>query len=495
MVGTYLRPVGNDNKELVEYLGTDIDYSTLTKGGQLTTEDPAATITGDELKVINSEHVIYGYAGTTTQGGAELQGDLITPNGEQSPFKGTLPEKSQVSSSKYVQSGIIGNTGTKGENATDPSKNIYGVSAKDGNNITVLTGNGIALGNLANNGQLQEDGRVVTANGVLVGNPTQSQALKSREYEIGGKTYVKTYNDDPGQEVAAEYYEVVGNSLVKVDGTNLEPQFAALDPNRSGTASSITGNFRTASTKNTITNQNVTYSEETKLATQTTTTAGITNSSANGETVVTNTTAAQELSSLKQSVVTGIIAQDADKNNVYGVEVKKETSTTGEDGNKVTTTAKTTITADYVDSGDFRINGVSIVDNIKTSVDEAVGGATEALDAKVAEVDVKIAEVDTRLTQFNTTANRLNQRISDVEETAYRGVAIALAAQQQVPNIGAGQFAVFGGVGHYEGESAAALGLASVLADGRTSFSAALGAAGNGEVGGRVGMAYVFGGK
>ena len=136
MVGTYLRPVGNDNKELVEYLGTDIDYSTLTKGGQLTTEDPAATITGDELKVINSEHVIYGYAGTTTQGGAELQGDLITPNGEQSPFKGTLPEKSQVSSSKYVQSGIIGNTGTKGENATDPSKNIYGVSAKDGNNIT-----------------------------------------------------------------------------------------------------------------------------------------------------------------------------------------------------------------------------------------------------------------------------------------------------------------------------------------------------------------------
>ncbi|WP_180075196.1 YadA C-terminal domain-containing protein [Acinetobacter sp. YH12254] len=192
-----------------------------------------------------------------------------------------------------------------------------------------------------------------------------------------------------------------------------------------------------------------------------------------------------------QSVETGIIATDSEGGNIYGLEVKK--STTDVNG---TTSAKTTITADYVDSGDFRINGVSIVDNIQTTVDDAVGGATAQIDAKVAEVDQRLT------TQFNTTAgqlnsrvNQLNSRIDDVEKTAYRGVAIALAAQQQIPNIGAGQFAVFGGVGHYEGESAGALGVASVFADGRTSVSAALGFAGGNEVGGRVGVSYVFGGK
>src|SRR5690606_24254766 len=117
---------------------------------------------------------------------------------------------------------------------------------------------------------------------------------------------------------------------------------------------------------------------------------------------------------------------------------------------------------------------------------------SKAVDAKV---DAALVEVDSRLTQFNSTAARLNSRIDDVEQTAYRGVAIALAAQQQIPNIGAGQFAVFGGVGHYEGETAGALGVASVFADGRTSLSAALGFAGGNEVGGRVGVSYVFGGK
>ena len=105
------------------------------------------------------------------------------------------------------------------------------------------------------------------------------------------------------------------------------------------------------------------------------------------------------------------------------------------------------------------------------------------------------AYTNTQVANVNSRVNQLNSRVDDVEKTSYRGIAIALAAQQQIPNIGAGQFAVFGGVGHYEGESAAALGVASVFADGRTSVSAALGFAGGSEVGGRVGVSYVFGGK
>jgi len=105
------------------------------------------------------------------------------------------------------------------------------------------------------------------------------------------------------------------------------------------------------------------------------------------------------------------------------------------------------------------------------------------------------AYTNTQVANVNSRVSQLNSRIDDVEKTSYRGIAIALAAQQQIPNIGAGQFAVFGGVGHYEGESAAALGVASVFADGRTSVSAALGFAGGSEVGGRVGVSYVFGGE
>ena len=88
--------------------------------------------------------------------------------------------------------------------------------------------------------------------------------------------------------------------------------------------------------------------------------------------------------------------------------------------------------------------------------------------------------------------NQLRSKLDDVEQTAYRGVAIALAAQQAIPNLKPGNVAVFGGVGHYEGETAGALGLATLLGDGRTSLSAALGFA-ESQIGGRVGVSYVFG--
>lgn len=197
-----------------------------------------------------------------------------------------------------------------------------------------------------------------------------------------------------------------------------------------------------------------------------------------------------------QSVETGIIATDSEGGNIYGLEVKK--STTDANG---TTSAKTTITAEGIDTtgvinaADYQIGGVSIVDNIQTTVDEAVGGATAQIDAKIVEVDQRLTQFNTTAGQLNSRVNQLNKRIDDVEQTSYRGIAIALAAQQQIPNIGAGQVAVFGGVGHYEGESAVALGLANVFANGKTSLSAALGVAGGSEVGGRIGISHVFGGK
>jgi autotransporter adhesin len=88
----------------------------------------------------------------------------------------------------------------------------------------------------------------------------------------------------------------------------------------------------------------------------------------------------------------------------------------------------------------------------------------------------------------------MGNAVDDVQRKAYRGIAIALAAQQAVPNIAPGQVAVFGGVGHYEGETAGSIGVVTSFTD-RISASGAFGFAGGSEFGGRVGVAYVFGGK
>ncbi|WP_371972026.1 YadA C-terminal domain-containing protein, partial [Acinetobacter sp. AL9] len=155
---------------------------------------------------------------------------------------------------------------------------------------------------------------------------------------------------------------------------------------------------------------------------------------------------------------------------------------------------------------EFAAADVVLQDNINAeAATRAAGLAAAATDRQAIRSEFAAADTatlasanaytDTQVVNVNSRVNQLNSRVDDVEKTSYRGIAIALAAQQQIPNIGAGQFAVFGGVGHYEGETAGALGVASVFADGRTSVSAALGFAGGNEVGGRVGVSYVFGGK
>ncbi|WP_122899788.1 YadA C-terminal domain-containing protein [Acinetobacter sp. B51(2017)] len=232
----------------------------------------------------------------------------------------------------------------------------------------------------------------------------------------------------------------------------------------------------------------------------------------------------QNLDILDNYVDLGVVGKNADGHNIYGVVAEK---TTYDQDGKAISTDKTELTAngisttgyvkaDSIESKTLVTDSISLAgkDLAQTIMDGDAATLKSAQDFAKAEdaktltaaqnfakaEDIKVltdakAYTDTQVAAFHNTTARLNKRIDDVEETAYRGIAIALAAQQQIPNIGAGQFAVFGGVGHYEGESAGALGLAGVLADGRTSLSAALGAAGNGEVGGRLGIAYVFGGN
>ena len=167
--------------------------------------------------------------------------------------------------------------------------------------------------------------------------------------------------------------------------------------------------------------------------------------------------------------------------NVQGTTLTAEKTQTDAAGKTTTVVGSTSIKAGEVKVGNVRISAEQGLN----AGNKVIGGVANG----VANNDA------VNMGQMRSYAADLNRRVNDVEEKAYAGVAIALAAQQPVPNIHPGQFAMFGGVGHYEGESAGALGIMSVLEDGRTSLSGALGVAGSGEVGGRVGVSYVFGGK
>ena len=155
--------------------------------------------------------------------------------------------------------------------------------------------------------------------------------------------------------------------------------------------------------------------------------------------------------------------------------------------------SKTTVTADgmtatgLVKAGGFDASGKSVVnvgngvaDTDATNVSQMRASSNNAVSAANTYTDSRVSN--------------LGRKLDNVERTAYRGVAIALAAQQAVPNIQPGQVALFGGIGHYEGENAASIGVVTSF-NNRVSASGAFGFAGSSSFGGRVGISYLFGGN
>ncbi len=487
---------------------SDFDSAKLVKENFLEGGVVTATFSKDgeieEIKRANNETVKYGQI-ATTKSTSTFNGATVATTGESNPFNDNVGTVTQ-SSEKSVELGILAQ-----KTLGDVTTNVYGVSAVDGKNVTTLTGNGLQTNNivLANGNVATVDGRHGSV--ALVERTSSANQLVSEYKALNGQK-IWAITDVSTQE--KQYFTGEANNLQKYTGdTSL---LTAANLIAGGASTIVTGTYRDSSVRNVISDKKVTYSEKTfdysasQLAGQTTTNDGTIVTPIGGQLAAGVATNQGE-----QTLDLGVIGKNEDTSNKYGLDINK--TVTDKEG-KVTTTG-TTITADgvkttgYIDAADFRINGQSIT----ASLDEAVKNATDGINQSVANIDgkiegfkttvntqvtaidTKVTEVDTRLTaqvgQLNSRVDQLNNRVDDVEKTSYRGIAIALAAQQQVPNIGAGQFAVFGGVGHYEGESAGAVGLASVFADGRTSVSAALGFAGDGEVGGRVGLAYVFGGK
>ena len=183
------------------------------------------------------------------------------------------------------------------------------------------------------------------------------------------------------------------------------------------------------------------------------------------------------------------------EDNTSGLILTQDKSNKLANGQEVKSSATTTIKAGEVATGNVKLTDQGI--NAGNYVISNVAAGTAQTDAvNVGQLkDTYSATLSSSKAYTDSWAAKVNDRLNENEQNAYRGIAISLAAQQPVPNMRPGQVAVFGGMGHYEGQSAGALGVTSVLEDGRTSFSGAFGVAGGGEVGGRVGVSYVFGGK
>ncbi|WP_180002291.1 MULTISPECIES: YadA-like family protein [unclassified Acinetobacter] len=499
-----------EGDKLTAFTGETKDYTIVVSAGQVQiTESTPSTTGGTTTGGLSfdgnvDQNNYWSFGGstttttTTTAGTYTLEGQLVNTdwhgnNGlvdEKITFTGeTSPATTAtdvVSVKKDVQIGNIteedrDTAGKAKYDFTLAGKNVQGTLATikteaDANTaVAGVTGNGLAVLDVAKGGVVDLEKGTVTTTSVTGTTTTAPTAV------------LNAYDDKDGNRVVefnGKYFKATDNTLTAYTGDTSDANLTKVGK---GTADETTGGDRTT-TVNTglVSNLNVTYGESVSKAPN----AGEIKISSTDPLVANDTsgnkytvTSNAPVSTSTKDVKTGIIAVDEAGNKTYGLQA---TNTT--DG-KVT--AQTTVTAAGIETtGDIAF--VDAATGSKTSVKGYLEETSKAVDAKV---DAALVEVDSRLTQFNSTAARLNSRIDDVEQTAYRGVAIALAAQQQIPNIGAGQFAVFGGVGHYEGETAGALGVASVFADGRTSLSAALGFAGGNEVGGRVGVSYVFGGK
>lgn len=456
------------------------------------------TTTTTTINVEGSKITLNGKLVNTQQNGntAEFNGDINSTLDVQPEITTTTTTSNTLTSKKDIHIGNLTEVAT-GSNTNKLAKydftleqnNAQGTLATvkelASNNTSVagLTGKGLAVLDVAQGGVVDLEKGTVTFSKIEGDNKIEKAiALTSYKDKVTGDSIVS---------FGGKYYSVDKNKgLTEIKG---DVPVQNLVQDGYGLADTEIGGIKTTSVNTgLVSNQNVTYGEKVttvenagKIVIASTDPSQATDHSG----TVYNVIPEKAEVTTSKDVVTGIIATDAEGNKTYGLQ-----ATTVVD-NKVT--AQTTITAEgikttgTIDAAGFLVNGQSIT----STVDSAVADATAVIDKKIVEVDSRLTQFNTTATQLNSRVDQLNKRIDDVEKTSYRGIAIALAAQQQIPNIGAGQFAVFGGAGHYEGESAAALGLASVLADGRTSFSAALGFAGGNEVGGRVGVSYVFGGK
>ena len=117
---------------------------------------------------------------------------------------------------------------------------------------------------------------------------------------------------------------------------------------------------------------------------------------------------------------------------------------------------------DVVDKIDNATAGVKAnADAIKSNAD-AVKSNTDAIKANTADIAVNKAQIDNLVNQIGNNDTKINNMINNTRQEARRGIASAsaLAALHPLDYNPDHKVDVMGGVGHYRGKTAVALGAA-----------------------------------
>lgn len=145
----------------------------------------------------------------------------------------------------------------------------------------------------------------------------------------------------------------------------------------------------------------------------------------------------------------------------------KDTITTVKAGNNIEVTANghdytVSLKKDVVDKIDNATAGVKAnADAIKSNAD-AVKSNTDAIKANTADIAVNKAQIDNLVNQIGNNDTKINNMINNTRQEARRGIASAsaLAALHPLDYNPDHKVDVMGGVGHYRGKTAIALGAA-----------------------------------
>lgn len=145
----------------------------------------------------------------------------------------------------------------------------------------------------------------------------------------------------------------------------------------------------------------------------------------------------------------------------------KDTITTVKAGNNIEVTANghdytVSLKKDVVDKIDNTTAGVKAnADAIKSNAD-AVKSNTDAIKANTADIAVNKAQIDNLVNQISNNDTKINNMINNTRQEARRGIASAsaLAALHPLDYNPDHKVDVMGGVGHYRGKTAVALGAA-----------------------------------
>ena len=145
----------------------------------------------------------------------------------------------------------------------------------------------------------------------------------------------------------------------------------------------------------------------------------------------------------------------------------KDTITTVKAGNNIEVTANghdytVSLKKDVVDKIDNATAGVKAnADAIKSNAD-AIKSNTDAIKVNTADIAVNKAQIDNLVNQIGNNDTKINNMINNTRQEARRGIASAsaLAALHPLDYNPDHKVDVMGGVGHYRGKTAVALGAA-----------------------------------